>query len=181
MPVLGLLTTSLDLVFSKLFEFQFHVTDQMTYGVIGADFLAQHQLSVNFASYRLSETTEVQRCVPDDPWLIPSEYGVSSASSSMCSLFNDLQEEFPEVFDFQKRARSIKHSMVADVETTTDIPIHTTARRLNPEQYKALKVVLSRLLNQGVLKHSQSPWAFPIVIVKKKLGDWRLCADSTKY
>ena len=179
MPVLGLLTTSLDLGFSKLFEFQFHVTDQMAYGVIGADFLAHHQLSINFASYRLSETTEVQRSVPDDPCLISSEYEVSSTSSSMSSLFDNLQEEFPEVFDFQKRARSIKHSVVADVETTTETPIHTTARRLNPEQYKALKVVLSRLLNQGVLERSQSPWAFPIVMVKKKSGDWRLCADLT--
>jgi len=66
-PVAGLFTTSLDLGFSKLFSFQFHVIDYLAYGILGADFLAHHKLSVNLASRRLSEIFEVQRGVPDEP------------------------------------------------------------------------------------------------------------------
>ena len=39
---------------------------------------------------------------------------------------------------------------------------------------------LKRLIDQGVLGRSQSPWTFPIVMVKKKSGGWRLCADFTQ-
>ena len=65
------------------------------------------------------------------------------------------------------------------METSTETPIHSASRRLSPEQHKALKSELTRLLNQGILERSQSPWTSPIVMVKKKTGDWRLCADFT--
>ena len=35
------------------------------------------------------------------------------------------------------------------------------------------------LRDQGILERSQSLWTSPIVVVKKKTGDWRLCADFT--
>ena len=39
---------------------------------------------------------------------------------------------------------------------------------------------LKRLIDQGVLERSQSPWTSPIVMVKEKSGGWRLCADFTQ-
>ena len=70
--------------------------------------------------------------------------------------------------------------MIADFHTLTDTPISLSARRLNPEQYQALKVELKRLIFQGVLERSQSPWTSPIVMVKKKSGGWSMCADFTQ-
>ena len=70
--------------------------------------------------------------------------------------------------------------MIADVHILTETPISLSARRLNPEQYQVLKVELKRLIDQGVLERSQSPWTSPIVMVKKKSGGWRLCADFTQ-
>ena len=67
--------------------------------------------------------------------------------------------------------------MIADVHTLTETPMSLSARRLNPKQYQALKVELKRLIDEGVLERSQSPWTSPIVMVKKKFGGWRLCAD----
>ena len=90
-----------------------------------------------------------------------------------------MQQEFPEVFNCNKRKHFVKHSVIATVETSTETPIHSASRRLSPKQYKALKSELTRLLDQGILDCSQSPWTSPIVMVKKKTGDWRLCADFT--
>ena len=70
--------------------------------------------------------------------------------------------------------------MIADVHTLTETPINLSARRLNPEQYQALKVELKQLIDQGVLERSQRLWTSPIVMVKKKSGGWRLCADFTQ-
>ena len=68
-----------------------------------------------------------------------------------------MQQEFPEVFDCNKRKHFVKHSVIATVETSTETPIHSASRRLSPEQYKALKSELTRLLDQGILERSQSP------------------------
>ena len=178
-PVVGLATVSLDLGFSKLFTFQFHVTNHLSYGILGADFLAHHRLGVNLAFQRLSETLDVERSVPDDPFFVPDAYAPACSSESDIDLLPSLKNEFPEVFDCEKRSHVIKHSVVADVDTSTETPIHSTARRLNPEQFVALKAELARLLEQGILERSQSPWASPIVMVRKKTDDWRLCADFT--
>ena len=179
LSIVGSLFLSLDLGFSKLFSFSFHVTDQLNYGILGADFLSHHRLNVNMALQRLSETVEIDRCIPDEPYSEPSAYKISSDSESNCNLLNDMQQEFPEVFDCNKRKHFVKHSVIATVETSTETPIHSASRRLSPEQYKALKSELTRLLDQGILERSQSPWTSPIVMVKKKTGDWRLCADFT--
>ena len=110
LSIVGSLFLSLDLGFSKLFSFSFHVTDQLNYGILGADFLSHHRLNVNMALQRLSETVEIDRCIPDEPYSEPSAYKISSDSESNCNLLNDMQQEFPEVFDCNKRKHFVKHS-----------------------------------------------------------------------
>ena len=95
------------------------------------------------------------------------------------TILQALQQEFPEVFNGDKRSRSIKHSIVADIETLTETPVARATRRLNPEQYNALRLEIKRLTDQGILERSLSPWTSPIVMVKKMPRDWRLCADIT--
>ena len=170
----GQFFTKLDLGFFRFFSFTFHVSSQLDYGILGADFLAHHQLCVNVALQRLIENLEVQRSSPEDSSSLPAEYGISSGDTSQAQLVNTLRDEFSNVFEGDKRLRCIRHSVIADDHTLTETPISLSARRLNPEQYQALKVELKRLIDQGVLELIQSPWTFPIVMVKKKSGGWRL-------
>ena len=163
-PVLGTYKTHVDLGFSRLFEHEFCVVE-MEYGILGADFLTQHKLIVDLSSRRLTESTEIEqhRRYSDDS--LGNEFVVNSDQVTNVEILSKLRADFPEVFNGDKRSRLIKHSVVADVETLSDIPIHSTARRLNPEQFQALKSKLKRLLDQGIIERSQSPWAAPIVLV----------------
>jgi len=66
------------------------------------------------------------------------------------------------------------------IHTGNAAPIRERYRPLPPLMYKEVKSLLSGMLEKGVIKESCSPWAAPIVLVKKKDGSWRFCVDYRK-
>ncbi|GJT91569.1 reverse transcriptase [Tanacetum coccineum] len=46
-----------------------------------------------------------------------------------------------------------------------------------PSQKDAIEIMVKELLEAGVIKPSNSPFASPIVMVKKKDNSWRICVD----
>ena len=62
--------------------------------------------------------------------------------------------------------------------TTADaIPVAHRHRRIAPNQLSEVKKHLQELLEKGVIKASQSDYASPIVLVRKKCGALRMCVD----
>ena len=58
-----------------------------------------------------------------------------------------------------------------------DIPIRQRYRRVPPCEYEAVKAHINQLLEAQVIRESSSPYASPIVLVRKKDGSLRLCVD----
>ncbi|XP_029160376.1 uncharacterized protein LOC114932380 [Nylanderia fulva] len=56
-------------------------------------------------------------------------------------------------------------------------PIASRPRRLSFADKEALCGILDRRLSDGTIRHSDSPYASPIVLVRKKDGSIRLCID----
>ncbi len=56
-------------------------------------------------------------------------------------------------------------------------PIRQRYRRLPPSDYEAVKQHIHQLLQNQVIRESSSPYASPIVVVRKKDGQIRLCVD----
>lgn len=63
------------------------------------------------------------------------------------------------------------------IPTGDAAPIRERYRPIPPMLYKEMKTLLSSMLDKGVIKESCSPWAAPIVLVRKKDGSWRFCVD----
>ena len=63
------------------------------------------------------------------------------------------------------------------VNTYDDSPVSQPYRRIPPNQLMEVKVHIQKLLDQGVIKPSHSPYASPIVLARQKDGSLRMCID----
>jgi len=80
---------------------------------------------------------------------------------------------------------NIDKVQIADAEPhsiviTNEKPIKLRPYKISLEQSIALKEEINKLLNHGLIAPSHSPWAFPVLLVKKKNGKWRMCVDYRK-
>ena len=64
-----------------------------------------------------------------------------------------------------------------NINLTDDVPIKVPHRRIPPNQIEEVKRHIQKLLNQGIIRKSSSPYASAVVIVRKKDGSIRLCVD----
>lgn len=56
-------------------------------------------------------------------------------------------------------------------------PFHFNLRRLSQTEKNALRMLLDSLLEKKVIRSSESEYTSPIVLVRKKTGDIKLCVD----
>lgn len=70
----------------------------------------------------------------------------------------------------------VKHK----IETGMAQPIKQRPRRVPQSKREEVSKVIKEMEDQGIIEPSISPWASPIVLVKKKNGETRFCIDYRK-
>ena len=91
-----------------------------------------------------------------------------------------LLSKYSDVFathtaDFGRTGR-VKH----EIPTGSNPPIRQAFRRVPPAQRRDMTVLLKDMQAKDVIHPSSSPWASPVVLVKKKDGSVRFCVDYRK-
>lgn len=66
------------------------------------------------------------------------------------------------------------------IPTGDAAPTRERFRPLPPLLYQEMRSLLAGMLQGGIISESSSPWAAPIVMVRKKDGSWRFCVDYRK-
>ena len=74
------------------------------------------------------------------------------------------------------RTSLIKHH----IDTGDAAPVRSGPYRKSFQERQVLKIIVSELKKAKVVRDSWSPWAAPVVLVKKKDGGYRLCCDWRK-
>jgi len=63
------------------------------------------------------------------------------------------------------------------IDTGDKRPIRVPPRRIPPGRRKIIEDEIAKMLEQGIIRCSDSPWSSPVVLVKKKDGSTRFCID----
>lgn len=88
-----------------------------------------------------------------------------------------LLDDFVDVFalreDDHGRTGLVKHR----IDTGEASPIRQPPRRLPLAKRTEVENMIKSMEEQGIIEESSSPWASPVVLVKKKDGDTRFCVD----
>ena len=74
------------------------------------------------------------------------------------------------------RTNLVKHH----IKLTDPVPFKEAYRRIPPQMYDEVKSHLQEMLDLGVIRPSNSPWASAIVLVRNKDGRLRFCIDLRK-
>ncbi|CAF3989661.1 unnamed protein product, partial [Rotaria sordida] len=74
----------------------------------------------------------------------------------------------------------IKATVQNAIETGNHPPIYTPPYRVSYKDEQIQRDEINKLLKQGIIEESTSPWSSPIVLVRKKDGTVRFCVDFRK-
>src|SRR5256714_6433584 len=89
----------------------------------------------------------------------------------------EFQDIFPEELSGLPPDREVDMSIEVVPGTA---PISVTPYRMAPLELQELKKQLQELLDRGFIRPSVSPWGAPVLFVKKKDGNMRLCIDNCR-
>ncbi|EIE80571.1 hypothetical protein RO3G_05276 [Rhizopus delemar RA 99-880] len=92
-----------------------------------------------------------------------------------------LLNKYKEIFDWENDAightKLLKHKIIIEDNAH---PISHRPYRINPIEAEYLQKELDKYCKLGVIAPSNSPWAAPVILVKKKNGDYRMVIDYRK-
>ena len=93
------------------------------------------------------------------------------------SALEQVIRENADVFAWSEDQLGCTHVVKHTIPLTDNTPIAQRYRRLPPHCLKEVEAHIDDLLEKGVIQPSASPYAAPIVVVRKKDGTIRLCCD----
>ena len=70
----------------------------------------------------------------------------------------------------------VKHKINVD----SPVPFKERYQRIPPQEFEEVRNHLQEMLKVGAIQKSVSPWASPMVLVRKKDGSLRFCIDLRK-
>ena len=92
----------------------------------------------------------------------------------------DLVKKCTDVFAWTDKDLGFTDLIEHEIHLVDDTPICQPYRRIPPSVIEEVRDHLEDLLERDVIRPSTSPFAAPIVIVRKKSGDLRVCVDYRK-
>ena len=124
----------------------------------------------------VDDTDETQQ--PLDPKTILHHIEASGTERDNTGSLDQLLESYKDIFDEPSTLPPYREGF------NHKIPLESGANPINLRHYRysslqkdSINKMIQDMLTQGIIQYSASPYASPVVLVKKKDGSWRLCVD----
>ncbi|BHF79053.1 hypothetical protein SprV_0602217000 [Sparganum proliferum] len=165
---------TLNIGLRRSFSWIFVIVD-VPHAILGSDFLAEFDLLVDCRrSCLLDRTTglSVRGLTPFN-----DSCNLSVLDTGIACPYRDLLLQQPNIIKPQFRIGEIQHDVVHHIRTSGP-PVFARPRRLTPSRLQAAKAEFEHMLQLGIIRPSESPWASPLHMVPRATSDdWRPCGD----
>lgn len=111
--------------------------------------------------------------------LLPAPY-IEPAMEQQCAEVEDLLQEYKDVFAEPKEMPPIRSCDHAIPLKENSVPPMVRPYRIPHKQKDEMEKQVKELLDACVIRPSESPYASPAILVRKKDGTWRMCIDYRK-
>ena len=143
---------------------------------IQMDNLSEKDIMLN-PKWDIGQLYTVQLTDPPKAGHLPEVPGTLDQNQK--TALNKLLGEYKDVFS--KEGDPISSTSLMEHEIYTEgPPVRLPFRRQNPLIRAQEQSQVKEMLRDGVIRSSVSPWASPVVMVKKKDGSMRFCVDFRK-
>ena len=133
--------------------------------ILGADFCREMNIKITFAPREISINNLT--CQTSEITLTPES---SARLQSVLGKFSDL------VHDKLTKTSIMSHS----IETGDAPPFRCRQYPFSPALMRELNLELDRMLADGIISPASSPWSSPVLMVRKKTGEYRFCFDGRR-
>ncbi|KAL7885326.1 hypothetical protein AOLI_G00056210 [Acnodon oligacanthus] len=110
----------------------------------------------------------------------PVQIDEANLKHSQAQSLKMLLKKYSTVFSMHSEDRGRTGIIKHRIRTGNATPIKQRAYRATPEQRAEIRNRVDELLKADIIEESFSPWAAPVVLVRKKDGTWRFCLDYRK-
>ena len=133
--------------------------------ILGVDFCRSHQLKFDFSD---AATDKVKIEV------------ASMATNLDLGKLDSLKEIINKFKMLSELPATRTDIMSHHIDTGEAKPFRLRQYPLSPALMRCLNEELNRMLGDGIVEPCQSPWSSPVLLVKKKSGEYRFCFDGRR-
>lgn len=173
----GLRKLTLELGLPKQQSWTFVIAD-VTVPILGADFLSHFHLLPNIKRKRLMDANSLcsAKCVSRDTNQVPvHSINQTQQNDRVLALLQKYSKITRPSQSFDGHCSSVMHYIEINGN-----PVYSKPRRLRPDLFQKVKLEFRKLADMGICRPSSSPWASPIVVVKKAGRISRIVGDYTR-